>query len=396
MAPAHVFFTSYARDDNDEQKLASAVKRIEKRVRAMMGVDEDVQIAFFDGNSIETGQQWKERLGDALRETKIIVCMLSPRYVNSAFCAKEFEVFRRRLSAAAERDRHKIVVVPVVWEPGSLPEALLEFQFRDDRLPPEYGTTVGLSQITRLRSQVEKLDDVIEVIAEIINKADRDAALPAWVDELDFDELPSFVHSPRREPYRNVTLTVLHDDRAQWRMGGMRTSIGKVADDVAAKAQTSLEIIDPNPANLAQKLEAAQQARHMSIVAIDFEDAQKAPWQAMLRDVDSAKRSNCAVLVALKQPEKLSQIEIQARLAQLLPQSTTTSSRHNYFALGDAESCRMAMTNAVAGLQMALIAEDRDRAQQVESPELRAAAADQGIVLNTRPTVSATGGGEPQ
>ena len=393
MAPAHVFFTSYARDDNDEQKLASAVKRIEKRVRAMMGVDEDVQIAFFDGNSIETGQQWKERLGDALRETKIIVCMLSPRYVNSAFCAKEFEVFRRRLAAAAQPQ--KIVVVPVVWEPGSLPEALLEFQFRDDRLPPEYGTTVGLSQITRLRSQVEKLDDVIEVIAEIINKADRDAALPAWVDELDFDELPSFVHSPRREPYRNVTLTVLHDDRAQWRMGGMRTSIGKVADDVAAKAQTSLEVIDPNPANLAQKLAAAQQARHMSIVAIDAEDAQKAPWQALLREIDEARRSNCAVLVALKQPEKLSQIEIQARLAELLPDSTSSGSQHNTFALGDAESCRTAMTRAVAGLQMALIAEDRDRAQQVESPELRAAAADQGIVLNTRPTVSATGG-EPQ
>jgi len=386
----HIFFTSYARLDNSDAKLGDAVKRIEARVRAKMGAGADISIAFFDTDDLRTGHEWELRLGQVLRETKIIVCMCSPTYVNSAYCAKEFEVFRRRLAAAADPDKDKVAIIPVVWEPGALPEAILRYQLKDARLPAPYGPTVGLSQFTRLTSQKEKLDDLIEVLAEIINDADSNADLPPLADEIHFDELPSFLQYPKREPYKNMTLTVLHDDAAQWKMGGVRRSIGAIADAVASDLKIALEIVDPALPTLVQRLGDARTARHMSIVAVAYDDAQKAPWQQMLSQIDQAALTNCAVLVGFRQPELTSATDIEARFKQLLPQSNSPSSRHTAFPLNDEKNCASIIKATVAALQMDLITEDKSRAQQVDSQELRDEAAKQGIALDCRPTVSSS------
>src|SRR5438874_408203 len=114
MAP-ELFFTSYARPDNSDAKLEGAVRQLENRVRAKIGLAADAKIAFFDVADIKTGQDWEQRLDGVLRGTKIIVCMCSPTYVNSAFCAKEFEVFRRRLAQASAPAN--VFILPVIWEP---------------------------------------------------------------------------------------------------------------------------------------------------------------------------------------------------------------------------------------------------------------------------------------
>ena len=393
MAPTYVFFTSYARPDNSDTKLGDAIKKLEGRVRAKMGAAANVEIAFFDINDITTGQQWEQRLGAVLRETKIIVCMCSPTYVNSAFCAKEFEVFRRRLAMAADPEAAQVAIVPVVWEPGTFPNAILEYQLNDARLPDAYGKTLGLSHFSRLPSQADKLDDAIEVLADVIDQADQNAVLPVWTDPIVFDDLPSFPHHPKAEPYKNVTLTVLHDDRAQWKMGGIRHPIGFIADLAAKDLQVSLEIVDPNPATLPQRLEQAKTARHMSIIAIDHDDAQNPKWQQMLADIDQAARSNCAVLVGWKQPELTSPADIQSWLKQLLPNSSGSAARHSSFPLNDEKGCKKALTSAIAGLQMALIAEDKHLAQTVDSPVLRSEAEKNGIDVDSHPTVSNNDGG---
>ena len=79
MATTHVFFTSYERSDNTDTQLQSAVRKLEQRVRAKIGADDTVKIAFFDVEDIKTGTDWEQRLSGVLRSTKIIVCMCSPR-----------------------------------------------------------------------------------------------------------------------------------------------------------------------------------------------------------------------------------------------------------------------------------------------------------------------------
>jgi len=119
--PPFAFFTSYARPDaNRVSKLDKVVEELLERVRAKLGLAlKPQEVGFFDRTNIETGKKWEEVLGNDLRTARVIVCLCSPTYFNSAFCAKEFEVFRRRLENADKKVQGLPIVVPVIWEPGS-------------------------------------------------------------------------------------------------------------------------------------------------------------------------------------------------------------------------------------------------------------------------------------
>jgi hypothetical protein len=390
--PTAVFFTSYARSDNGDTKLEGAIRKLETRVRAKIGAADDAKIAFFDVEDIKTGQDWEQRLDSVLRSARMIVCMCSPTYVNSAFCAKEFEVFRRRFVQASAPDN--VVIVPVIWEPGLLPAAVQKFQFTDASLPDAYGKTLGLSHFARLPSQAGKLEDAIEALADVINRAEQNGVLEEWHEPIKFEDLPSFVHNPRSERYQNVTLTVLHGDRAQWKMRTLRRSVGALADAAAKDLQISLEILDPDVVTLGARLDQAKAHRHMSIVAIDVDDARTAPWQQLLADIDAAKRSNLAVLVGWKNPELVSSGDRQAKLRTLLPASSGPTALHTYFPLGDERNAASALKATIAALQMALIDEDKHLAQTVDSAELRNEAEANGIDVDSRPSVTNTQGAD--
>lgn len=391
--PAPVFFTSYARPDNGDSRLEVAIRKLEKRVRAKIGLGDDATIAFFDVQDIKTGQDWEARLSGVLRTARIIVCMCSPTYVNSAFCAKEFEVFRRRLARASAPEN--VVIVPVIWEPGQLPAAILKYQFTDGRMPDAYGKTLGLSHFSRLPSQADKLDDAIEVLADIIDQAERGGTAEDWLDDIVFDNLPSFVHHPRSEPYQNLTLTVLHSDRAQWKMGTLRRSIGALADDTAKELQISLEVLEPNAVTLDGSLERARVSRHMSVIVADFDATTTAPWQGILAQIDAAARSNCAVMAGFKRATATSPADMQAKLRALLPQSSGPPALHAHFVLGDERGTGTTLKTVTAALQMALIAEDRHLAQTVESAQLRSSAGALGIDVDAKPSVSNAEGADP-
>src|SRR5687768_10063047 len=121
MAFTHIFFTSYARLDNRDGKLAKAIDAIKDRVIAKTG---EAATVFFDTTDLKNGIEWEQALGDALKEIRVVVCLCSPSYLKSAFCAKEFEIFRRRVDADA---KNTVAIIPVVWEPVALPEVIRRF-----------------------------------------------------------------------------------------------------------------------------------------------------------------------------------------------------------------------------------------------------------------------------
>jgi len=51
---------------------------------------------FVDEDSIETGDRWPERLKDALRLSRCMVCVWSPSYFQSNWCFSEWTSFRER------------------------------------------------------------------------------------------------------------------------------------------------------------------------------------------------------------------------------------------------------------------------------------------------------------
>jgi Family of unknown function (DUF5695) len=73
-------------------------------------------------------------------------------------------------------------------------------------------------------------------------------------------------------------------------------------------------------------------------------------------------------------------------------ESSRPSALHAAFPLGDEKATKDVLTKTIVSLQMALMAEDKDRAQNVVSPALSADAGTIGLDLAVAPAVSNAGG----
>ncbi len=57
--------------------------------------DREVEI-FVDEDNIEAGDVWPQRLKDALKHSRCMVCVWSPSYFRSDWCLSEWQTFRKR------------------------------------------------------------------------------------------------------------------------------------------------------------------------------------------------------------------------------------------------------------------------------------------------------------
>ena len=57
--------------------------------------DRDVRI-FVDEDDIDPGERWPEKLRDALRHSRCMVCVWTPSYFRSDWCVSEWQSFRER------------------------------------------------------------------------------------------------------------------------------------------------------------------------------------------------------------------------------------------------------------------------------------------------------------
>jgi hypothetical protein len=393
----HVFFASYARADNRSTKVERAMMALRDRVRDKLGWQEDEldKIAFFDTASITTGQQWEDELADALKKSRVLICLCSPTYLNSAYCVKEFHVFRQRVTDAGADMNGKVAIIPIIWDWGSpkmtLPKALATFNYKHGEFPKRYQDD-GLAPLVRLETQSDSFDESIEVLAKLIGEAHAASKLKDWGGKVKFSELPSYFDAPGVEPAPyNATVTVLHKDRLLWRPFVAGPSLGGRVDSTMSSLDLFWRDLAAEATTFAQDLAAAAQQKQVSIVIADSASLGKPQWRALLDVVDNAGMGNCAVLLAWNADEKgaASPAEIKAELQALLP-NTGSSPLHDFFAHDDGEAFDAALTRAVISGRMMLIG--RDLPQKVDSPALRAEAIGEGIAPDARPSLSGPGG----
>jgi tetratricopeptide (TPR) repeat protein len=106
--PAHHLFLSYARVDdarpvNDlgQGWVAAFKAELETRHRAYSGRELSI---FFDREAIDEGVDWRRRLGEGLRESRLFLAFLSPNYLTSKNCLWEWDEYLRREHSAARGD----------------------------------------------------------------------------------------------------------------------------------------------------------------------------------------------------------------------------------------------------------------------------------------------------
>lgn len=104
-------FLSYARlDDEYEDGMATKFKkRLEAAVRQWTGKP-DFQI-FQDTKDIRWGQQWRQRIEQALGEVFVLIPILTPLYFGREACREEYDLFLKREKALKRND----LILPVYW-----------------------------------------------------------------------------------------------------------------------------------------------------------------------------------------------------------------------------------------------------------------------------------------
>jgi hypothetical protein len=130
----HIFFFSYARDDDDPY-LSRFFEELRDAIRRQQGLKASDPIAFRDQTNIEVGQQWPVALTHSLRTSKTLVCVYSPTYFNREYCGKEVQVFLTR------QKKHgtglATGILPVIWQkPERVAAAVSAIQYEGSVAKP--------------------------------------------------------------------------------------------------------------------------------------------------------------------------------------------------------------------------------------------------------------------
>ena len=173
---AYEFFFSYTRANNDPF-LATFFQELSQAIRDKRGLPQHAEVGFFDQRAIELGEQWDHTIVEAVQTSSVVVAVTSPGYFKSEYCGKEWELFRRRVAAAAPGQPLPPLIKPVIWIPvkiETLPQTVTRGQitFGD---PQAVHNEKGFKHLLRNLQEFQPVfNNLIESLAqEIIDAADQ-------------------------------------------------------------------------------------------------------------------------------------------------------------------------------------------------------------------------------
>src|SRR6516162_4586743 len=117
--PKVVGFFSYSRNDDegDNGAVSALANRIFLELRAQLGRNNENFKLWRDKDALAAGEQWKQKLKEAVSESVFFIQMVTPSAINSGFCRFEFESFLQREKEIGRSD----LVFPILYI--SVPES---------------------------------------------------------------------------------------------------------------------------------------------------------------------------------------------------------------------------------------------------------------------------------
>src|SRR6266508_2463978 len=107
-------FLSYARQDAvaDPRFVESLTSELEQRVNVRLP-NSRFEI-WRDTKRIRTGEWWSAQIEAALRESDILIVLLTPKWIGSTYCVKEFLFFEQLELARSVEDYVAGYVAPIL------------------------------------------------------------------------------------------------------------------------------------------------------------------------------------------------------------------------------------------------------------------------------------------
>ena len=163
-------FFSYARDDGetDPVLITALTTELQGRINARL-VNERLTI-WRDTERLKTGERWDETIEGELRRADFLIVLLTPRWIGSEYCRKEFALFEE-LEASRGSGQ---CVVPILARPVAPQERRLTPEQRDvysriNRRQHFQALAVDFLKLPSARRRTE-IDKLAEHIAGIIEQ----------------------------------------------------------------------------------------------------------------------------------------------------------------------------------------------------------------------------------
>lgn len=383
-------FISYARNNNADGRLGRLVPALEAHLLNYLpnGTRRE-DLSFLDVKSIDSGDQWMERLADATRTCKVCVCFYSMPYFTSEYCGREVAVFLQRLQAWRQLPGAQAspvrALIPVIWTKEDVPAVLQPFQDAQGGYPAQY-LEEGLRALAMRKSRRDAYHTVLDLLAQRIAKVLLgEPPLPPAGPIASFDAVASVFHAqaaPVRYGIAWADLT-LPGVRAR-PFGDGTAALDALLTQWAGEAGAPLRELSVN-AKLPAAVQASGAAREMVVVVFSRAQLDSAPNAALLAQLDAKLAADSATVVLLDD----GQPDAAAALAARLPQWQARAAAEATVVAADAAALSQGLRSRLPKLRAALI--QADPGLRAEDPVLVKAAADAGIPLAERPVLTGPG-----
>lgn len=264
MPDPYAIFTSYACRDATGSKTQYFQKFVDTVMELVDGkvVWEREKVCFVDQNGIKLGDVWNETLAEAIGTAQVLVCLVSPHYLNSEWCGRELQLFLDRLKAEPTGDGRVPRIFPLIWEliPGrKLPRAISQFQFQDGEMPQAYREN-GLRQVAYHGKYRTAFQTVVEVVSDRIRDAVQNqprlathAGVQAGWTKTDWEALINCLEN-ERQPCEVEILSCISPDQPISNSTSLREIVTHLSDNLRIALHFKSVTADAIPGNL-QRLE---------------------------------------------------------------------------------------------------------------------------------------------
>jgi hypothetical protein len=146
---------------------------------------------FFDTEDIRTGMRWKQKLADALKRSRCIVCVWSPLYFQSKWCVSEWVTFSQR-----EQLFNRELIMPAsyfdgeTFPPDATARQIIDFSEFASTMPKFWETDAAVKFEDRLKLFAKDLAAMIRAAPPyddafpIVEAEDRQVLAQATIERL--------------------------------------------------------------------------------------------------------------------------------------------------------------------------------------------------------------------
>lgn len=190
MPDFYYFFLSYARHD-DRTLVERFFEELSVEVRLLAGQAPESAVGYLDVH-VPVGTRWPRTLTRALAGSANFLALISPRYLRSEACGREWTVFSERMRQLEEAGgAAPSAMMPIIWIPTDrLPQEISDRQYTDRYLPHDYAN-IGLRQMLRLQRWEQVYIELLPKLARQIVAAAHARSVPEGPDDLDFHTVRS-------------------------------------------------------------------------------------------------------------------------------------------------------------------------------------------------------------